>query len=66
MKFVKILRARVCFIFLSRDDRSAVRVFEVNPCLNRTRQINSYSHGVNCDLGPLIDFIVSTDSPKFQ
>ena len=66
MKFVKILQARVCSIFLSRDDRSAGRVFEVNPCLNRTRQINSYSRGVNCDSGPLIDFIVSTDSPRFQ
>ena len=66
MKIVKILRTTVCSIFLSEDDRSAARVFKVNPRLNRTRQINSFSRGVNCDSRPLIDFVALTDSPKFQ
>ena len=51
---------------LSGEDRSAARVFKANPRLNHTRQINSFSRGVNCDSGPFIDFVASTDSPKFQ
>ena len=49
MKVVKILRTRVFSIFLSGYDRSAARVLKVNPRLNRTRQINIFSNGVNCD-----------------
>ena len=66
MKVVKILRTRVFSIFLSGYDRSAARVLKVNPRLNRTRQTNIFSNGVNCDSGPLNDYAAPTDSPKFQ
>ena len=51
---------------LSGEDKSAARVFNVNPRLNRTRQMNSFSRGVNSGSGPLFDLSESKDSPKFQ
>ena len=34
-------RVRNCIIFLSGEDKSAARVFNVNPRLNRSTQMNS-------------------------
>ena len=51
---------------LSGEDKSAARVFNVNPRVNRTRQTSSFSRGVNSGSGLLFDLSESTDSPKFQ
>ena len=53
-------------IFLVGEDKSALRVFNINPRLNRAWQMNSFSRRVNSGSGPLFDLSESTDSPKFQ